>query len=282
MPGSARDPGNSTGLVTQDMDAAPSPAPPTWSVWVEGLTKDFGTRRVVDQLNLAVQPGEFFGFLGPNGAGKTTTIRMLVGLLRPSAGRVIIAGHDVALDPLGAKACVGLLPEELNLYERLTAREFLHFAGTMYGLRPEQVTVRTEELLRLTELAEQADDMIVDYSAGMKKKTALAAALIHDPRVLILDEPFNGVDAVSSRAIRDLLQRLLHKGTTIFFSSHILDLAQRLCTRVAIIHEGRLRAVGTLPELRQQAGLEESATLEDAFLQLVGARPSQEELSWIT
>ena len=264
------------------MYPAPSPPPATWSVWAEGLTKDFGTRRVVNGLNLAVGPGEFFGFLGPNGAGKTTTIRMLVGLLRPTAGRIVIAGHDLALDPLGAKASVGLLPEELNLYERLTAREFLHFAGTMYGLAPDQVTERTEELLRLTELTGKADDMIVDYSAGMKKKTALAAALIHDPRVLVLDEPFNGVDAVSSRAIRDLLQRLLHKGTTVFFSSHILDLAQRLCTRVAIIHEGCVRGVGTLPELRRQVGLDESATLEDVFLLMVGARPTQEDLSWVT
>jgi ABC-2 type transport system ATP-binding protein len=246
-----------------------------------GLTKSFGQHVAVDSLTLSVMPGEFFGFLGPNGAGKTTTIRMLVGLLRPDAGDITIAGHHLATDPLGLKASVGLLPEELNLYERLTGREFIQFAGTMYGLPADEVRSRTDELLALMELEQDASKMIVDYSGGMKKKTAMAAALIHNPRVLFLDEPFGGVDAVSSRSLRRVLERLLQGGTTVFFSSHILDLAQRLCTRIAIIHQGQLRAVGTLDELRGYTGVGPEATLEDVFLALVGAPPEREELSWI-
>ncbi len=257
-------------------DALPEP-----SIQIAGLTKSFGQHVAVDNLALSVMPGEFFGFLGPNGAGKTTTIRMLVGLLRPDAGDVTIAGHHLATDPLGLKASIGLLPEELNLYERLTGREFIQFAGTMYALPAEDVRSRTEELLSLMELEEHANKMIVDYSGGMKKKTAMAAALIHNPRVLFLDEPFGGVDAVSSRSLRRVLERLLQGGTTVFFSSHILDLAQRLCTRIAIIHEGRLRGIGTLAELRSYASLGPEATLEDVFIALVGAPVERNELSWI-
>jgi len=251
------------------------------SLLVRGLTKRFGNHLAVNDLNLTVMPGEFFGFLGPNGAGKTTTIRMLVGLLRPDAGQVAIAGHNLATDPLGLKGAIGLLPDELNLYERLTAREFIQFAGTMYGLPLDAVRSRTEELLALMELGEHANRMIVDYSAGMKKKTALAAALIHNPRVLFMDEPFEGIDAVSSRALRHVLDRLRDRGTTIFFSSHILDLAERLCTRIAIIHLGHLRAVGTLADLRAGIGLPPNARLEDVFIALVGAPPEKDELSWI-
>lgn len=272
-------------MVTFDQppEEEPQPQPEAHpSIYIHGLTKRFGDHVAVNEVSLAVMPGEFFGFLGPNGAGKTTTIRMMVGLLRPDAGQIVIAGHDLAADPLGLKASIGLLPEELNLYERLTGREFIRFAGTMYGLSAEDVRARTEELLGLMELEEDANKMIVDYSAGMKKKTAMAAALIHDPKVLFLDEPFGGVDAVSSRGIRQILDRLRTRGTTIFFSSHILDLAERLCTRTAIIDEGRMRAIGTLPELRRVTGLAEDARLEDVFLELVGAPPDREELSWIS
>ncbi len=273
-------------MVTSDTPDAPTPdvsqPAPDPSVHIYGLTKRFGEHVAVDNLSLMVMPGEFFGFLGPNGAGKTTTIRMLVGLLKPDAGDVVIAGHHLSHDPAGLKASIGLLPEELNLYERLTAREFIQFAGTMYGLAGDEVRARTEELLQLLELDDHANKMIVDHSAGMKKKTAMAAALIHNPRVLFLDEPFGGVDAVSSRGIRHILDQLIERGTTIFFSSHILDLAQRLCTRVGIIHEGMLRAVGTLDELREAAGLASDASLEDVFLALVGAAPDKDELSWIS
>jgi len=247
---------------------------------VRGLTKRFGQHVAVDDLNLTVMPGEFFGFLGPNGAGKTTTIRMLVGLLRPDAGQVIIAGHDLATDPLGLKGAIGLLPDELNLYERLTAREFIQFAGTMYGLPREAVESRTEELVGLMELGDHANKLIVDFSAGMKKKTAMAAALIHNPRVLFMDEPFEGIDAVSSKSLRHVLDRLRERGATVFFSSHILDLAERLCTRMAVLHLGRIRAVGSLPDLRAAAGLPDDARLEDVFLSLVGAPAEKGDLSW--
>ncbi|MGD8237157.1 MAG: ABC transporter ATP-binding protein [Armatimonadota bacterium] len=253
-----------------------------WSVVLSNLTKDFDSFRAVNDVNLAVPQGEFFGFLGPNGAGKTTTIKMAVGLLKPTYGTAIVAGHDVRADPLAVKASVGLLPETLNLYERLSAREFIGFAGVMYGLDADESRRRTEELMELMELTEDADKMIVDYSMGMKKKTALAAALIHDPRVLFLDEPFIGIDAISSRAIRQVLLQLKDRGTTIFFSSHVLEVVERFCTRAAIIQKGAIVAQGTIPELAAVAGLPGDSPLEDVFLRLVGADTHEEGLSWIS
>lgn len=253
-----------------------------WSVILNRLTKDFDSFRAVNDVNLWVAEGEFFGFLGPNGAGKTTTINMTVGLLKPTYGTAIVAGHDVLTDPLAVKASVGLLPETLNLYERLSAREFIEFAGVMYGLSRSESGGRTEELLELMELTDEADKMIVDHSMGMKKKTALAAALIHDPRVLFLDEPFMGIDAISSRAIRQVLLQLKDRGTTIFFSSHVLEVVERLCTRAAIIQKGIIVAHGTLPELAAAAGLPGDSALEDIFLRLVGADMHEEGLSWIS
>jgi len=248
-----------------------------------GLTRRFGDKVAVDSLDLQVAEGEFFGFLGPNGAGKSTTINMLVGLLRPTAGRALINGIDIWQNPLPAKQQLGVLPEGLKLYERLSAKEFIAFAGTMYGLGETEVRDRTAELLALMDLEEDADKLIVDYSTGMRKKTALAAALIHAPRVLFLDEPFEGIDAISGRAIRNVLQQLRQKGTTIFFSSHILEVVERLCTRVGVIAEGRLVAAGTIPELRELAHAGEATTLEDLFLEAVGAREDAFEggLSWL-
>jgi ABC-2 type transport system ATP-binding protein len=251
-----------------------------------GLTRLFGDKLAVDHIDLAVQPGEFYGFLGPNGAGKSTTIKMLVGLLRPTQGTSRICGIDLWQDPLAAKQLLGVLPEGLNLYERLTAREFIRFAGAMYNLPAAEIQRRAEELLDLMDLTQDADKLIIDYSHGMRKKTALAAAMIHAPRVLFLDEPFEGVDAISGRAIRDVLQQLLRRGTTIFFSSHILEVVERLCTRLAVIANGRLVAEGTIPELRVRAG--ESSTLEEIFLQAVAdnghetAPPRERTLSWLT
>lgn len=235
------------------------------------LTRRFGDKVAVDHLELKVAEGEFFGFLGPNGAGKSTTINMLVGLLRPTSGRALINGIDMWENPLPAKQQLGVLPEGLKLYERLSAREFIIFAGTMYGLTEAEVQERTEELLALMDLTEDAEKLIVDYSTGMRKKTALAAALIHAPRVLFLDEPFEGIDAISGRAIRNVLQQLRRQGTTIFFSSHILEVVERLCTRVGVIAHGQLVAEGTIPELRQLAQAGEATTLEDLFLEAVGA-----------
>lgn len=247
-----------------------------------GLTRRFGDKVAVDHLDLSVAEGEFFGFLGPNGAGKSTTINMLVGLLRPTSGQALIQGVDIWEQPLQAKQDIGVLPEGLNLYERLSGREFIRFAGTMYGLPGDLAEARTEELLRLMDLEEDADKLIVDYSTGMRKKTALGAAIIHSPRILFLDEPFEGIDAISGRAIRAVLQQLRMRGTTIFFSSHILEVVERLCTRVAVISEGRIVAEGSMQELREMAQAGEDATLEDLFIRAVGATLEQSGgLSWL-
>lgn len=235
------------------------------------LTKQFGSNIAVDALDLAVDEGEFYGFLGPNGAGKSTTIKMLVGLLRPTSGTARICGVDMWQDPLRAKALIGVLPEGLNLYERLSGREFVRFAGAMYGLPEADVATRTDELLDRLDLLDAADKLIVDYSQGMRKKTALAAAIIHAPRVLFLDEPFEGVDAISGSAIREILQRLRGGGTTIFFSSHILEVVERLCTRIGVIGHGQLLAQGSVSELRRLAQTGEESSLEEVFLKTVGA-----------
>ncbi|HEY3266020.1 MAG TPA: ABC transporter ATP-binding protein [Armatimonadota bacterium] len=247
-----------------------------------GLTKAYDGHRVVDDLTFTVRRGEFFGFLGPNGAGKSTTIKMLTGLLRPTSGRALVAGYDITTQPLLAKASIGVLPEELNLYERLTGQEFLEFAGRMYGLPGADARNRAAELLHLLQLDEDAGKMIVDYSQGMKKKTALAAAIIHNPPVIFLDEPFEAVDAVSGRIIKDTLHRLTEQGATVFFSSHILEVVERLCSQVAVIQHGRLVAQGNMAELRSRLHTGEDATLEAMFMELVGAAQQTEGLSWLS
>ncbi len=265
------------------------PIPPIYSnltsapaIVTQDLLRVFGQKIAVNHLNLSVQRGEFFGFLGPNGAGKSTTIKMMVGLLRPTSGTVLVGGIDVWKDPLQARALMGVLPEYLNLYERLTGKEFLVFAGHMYGLPGEVIRRRSEELLHVLTLTDDADKLIVDYSQGMRKKIALATALIHRPQVLFLDEPFEGIDPISSRTIRDIMHDLTRHGTTIFFSSHIMEVVERLCTRVGIINQGILVAEGTLQELRERAsGEAKDATLEDIFLNVVGAREESHNLSWL-
>jgi ABC-2 type transport system ATP-binding protein len=251
------------------------------SIVASGLTKQFGKLVAVDGIDLAVREGEFFGFLGPNGAGKSTTIKMLCGLLRPTAGSIEIAGHDVAREPLEVKRSIGVLPEEINLYDRLTGEELLVFAARMHGLPLPQARQRTADLLELVELTEAKDKLIVDYSMGMKKKTAFAAALIHHPRVMFLDEPFNGIDPVSVRAIRGVLRQLTERGTTIFFTTHVMEVVERLCTRVAIINRGRTVGEGSMAELRAKAQAAGDSTLEDIFLKLVEARVDDETLSWL-
>ena len=257
------------------------------AVATRDLTRVFGQKVAVDHLNLTVRRGEFFGFLGPNGAGKSTSIKMMVGLLRPTSGSVWVGGIDVWKEPLRARSLIGVLPEYLNLYERLTGKEFITFAGHMYGLAGVDIGRRTEELLHVLTLADDADKLVVDYSMGMRKKIALAAAIIHRPQVLFLDEPFEGIDPISSRAIRDILHELTRHGTTIFFSSHIMEVVERLCTRVGIINQGLLVAEGTLQELRERArgGAaeegEKDATLEDIFLNVVGASNESHNLSWL-
>jgi ABC-2 type transport system ATP-binding protein len=254
----------------------------SYAIVARDLVRVFGQKVAVDHLNLRVRRGEFFGFLGPNGAGKSTTIKMMVGQLRPTAGNVWVAGVDVWKDPIQARSVMGVLPEYLNLYERLTGREFLEFAGHMYGLPDADVRQRSEELLRVLTLTDDADKLIVDYSVGMRKKVALAAAIIHRPQVLFLDEPFEGIDPVSSRVIRDILHELTRRNTTIFFSSHIMEVVERLCTRVAIINHGALVAEGSIQELRELAsGENKNATLEDIFLNVVGAGNENHNLSWL-
>jgi ABC-2 type transport system ATP-binding protein len=252
------------------------------AIVTQDLTRAFGQKVAVNHLNLAVQRGEFFGFLGPNGAGKSTTIKMMVGLLRPTSGTIWVGGVDVWKEPLRARSLMGVLPEYLNLYERLTGREFLVFAGHMYGVPQADIQRRSEELLRVLTLTEDANKLIVDYSVGMRKKIALAAAILHRPEVLFLDEPFEGIDPISSRVIRDILHDLTLRGTTIFFSSHIMEVVERLCTGVGIINQGLLVAEGTLQELRERAsGEDKDATLEEIFLNVVGARNENHNLSWL-
>ena len=251
------------------------------AIVVEGLAKHFRDRRAVDGISFRVRRGCFFGFLGPNGAGKSTTIKMLTGLLRPTAGSASVEGCSIEKDRLALKGLIGVLPEELPLYERLSGEEYLHFAGRMYGLGRDETARRTAELLEFLSLEEQRAELIVDYSQGMRKKLALAAALIHNPRVLFLDEPLNGIDPVSGRLVTDLLRRLAQKGVTLFFTSHVLDVVERLCEEVAIIDRGHLVAQGTLAAIREQRAVGADTSLEDVFLKLVAADVERRDLSWI-
>lgn len=232
------------------------------------LVKRYGDKIAVDEVSFEVHSGEIFGFLGPNGAGKTTTIKMIVGLLQPSSGTVKVAGFDVQTQPMQAKTISGYVPDEPNLYAKLSARELLRFVGDLYGMERRQVERRSEELLRLFSLSDAADDSIDSYSHGMQQKIALAVALVHDPKVLVLDEPTVGLDPKSARLIKDLLRQMAGRGAAIFLSTHILEIAERMCDRIGIINQGRLIAVGTMDELRALGRGETS--LEDIFLGLTG------------
>ena len=259
------------------------------AISTHGLTRRFGKLAAVQEVNLQVAAGQFFGFLGPNGAGKSTTIKMLTGLLAPSSGQIEILGLDLASNPVEVKRQIGVVPEGMALFGRLTGAEYLNFAGRMYGLDRDTAAKRAAELLDFMDLASQPKKLITDYSHGMQKKLALAAAVIHGPRILFLDEPFEGVDAVASGTLKAMLQRMISRGATIFLTSHVLEIVERLCSHVAIIHEGRLVAQGSIEDLR--AGVEanntggnhqEKLTLEQIFLSIVGReRPNLEELSWL-
>src|SRR5499427_7386663 len=251
-----------------------------------GLYRSFGGLVAVDNLNLKVEKQQFYGFLGPNGAGKSTTIKMLTGLLRPSSGRIHILGMDLAVNSVSIKARIGVVPEGLALFERLSGAQLLTFVGRMYGLPREVAAARTAELLEFMDLKDSADKLVADYSHGMKKKTALAAAVIHGPAILFLDEPFEGVDAIAATTLKRLLQRFISHGGTIFLTSHVLEVVERLCTHIGIIRQGRLVASGSLEELRagvKVAGHEQAAlTLEEIFLQVVGGtKQDAEVLSWL-
>ena len=271
------------------------------AIATQGLTRCFGDFVAVQDVNLSVAPGQFFGFLGPNGAGKSTTIKMLTGLLSASSGSIQLLGQDLARNPVEVKRQIGVVPEGMALFGRLTGAEYLNFVGRMYGLDRETAGKRTAELLDFMQLAEQPKTLVTDYSHGMQKKLALAAAVIHGPRILFLDEPFEGVDAIASGTLKAMLQRMIARGATIFLTSHVLEIVERLCSHLAIIHKGRLVAQGSLEELR--AGVEAQAaaalvgaapggsgatapgqklTLEEIFLRIVGGtRHSEQELSWL-
>src|SRR5678816_621598 len=253
------------------------------------LVKQFGQFLAVDHINLQVNRGSFFGFLGPNGAGKSTTIKMLTGLLAPTSGSLRVLGLDITEKPLEVKRKIGVVPEDLNLFERLTGAEMLWFTGRMYGLHRDEIASRTKELLDLMELHNEPKKLIIEYSHGMKKKLSLACALIHRPEILFLDEPFEGVDAIASRTLKDLLSRLTARGLTVFLTSHVLEIVERLCSDIAIIAQGKLLASGSLNELRKGIRVEGDGegpvSLEEYFIHVVGGtRSSNEEdvLQWLT
>ncbi|HTB95687.1 MAG TPA: ABC transporter ATP-binding protein [Terracidiphilus sp.] len=263
----------------------------TAAIQTHGLTRCFGELTAVENVTLSVAQGQFFGFLGPNGAGKSTTIKMLTGLLEPSSGSVEILGQPFGSSALDLKRQIGVVPEGMALLGRLTASEYLRFVGRMYGLDRDTVNRRTEELLEFMQLAHESRKMVTDFSHGMQKKLALAAAVIHGPKVLFLDEPFEGVDAIAAGMLKTMLQGMIQRGATIFLTTHVLEIVERLCSHVAIIHQGRLVANGSLEELRtgvastlpgSESG--QRLTLEEIFLSIVGAAGGEpvQELSWLT
>jgi ABC-2 type transport system ATP-binding protein len=248
-----------------------------WAIETSGLTRLYEGKPAVEALALRVPLGSFYGFLGPNGAGKSTTMRMLTGLLAPTAGSARVLGVDLARDPLAVKRQVGVVPDGLQLFERLTGAEQLRITGQLYGLDRRTAAARAAELLDALELAGEPGKLVGEYSHGMKKKLALGCALIHGPRLLFLDEPFEGIDALAVAGIRRLLQDLVARGAlTVFLTSHVLEVVERLVTHVGIIHRGRLVLEGTLDEVRA------SGTLEEMFIRAVGEeRPRANGLSWL-
>jgi len=266
----------------------------TPAIETESLTRRFGELVAVKEINLRVDAGQFFGFLGPNGAGKSTTIKMLTGLLEPTSGRMRIMGVDLAQDPIEVKRQIGVLPEGLALFDRLTGAEYLNFVGRMYGLDRATAGERTAELLEFMSLADRPRTLVTDYSHGMKKKLAMAAAVIHGPKILFLDEPFEGVDPIAAGTLKAMLQRMIARGATVFLTSHVLEIVERLCSHIAIIHKGELVAQGSVEELR--AGVEsrrpgssvplseagDKLSLEQIFLDIVGGSlNAEQELSWL-
>jgi len=240
------------------------------------LTKKYDECLAVDDLTLEVGPGQLFGFLGPNGAGKTTTIKMMCGLLKPTGGSVAIGGFDIGTAPLEAKALLGLVPDKPVLYKKLTGREFVRFVGELYSVDSGLIEKRIDDLLSLLDMTESADKLIETYSHGMKQKASIMAALVHDPRLVILDEPTSGLDPRSAKIVKDVLRALCDMGKTVFMSTHILEIAERVCDRVGIINGGRLVSVGSVPELREQSR-RKGGSLEDIFLELTGG-PEEEEV----
>ena len=253
------------------------------AVQTHELVKQFGNFIAVDHLNLHVSRGSFFGFLGPNGAGKSTTIKMLTGLLAPTSGTLHVLGLDISTQAMEVKRLIGVVPEDLNLFERLTGAEMLSFTGRMYGLGKEEIVQRSKELLDLMELQDEPRKLIVEYSHGMKKKLSLACALIHRPEILFLDEPFESIDPAAVAMLKDWLRQYVARGHTVFMTSHVLETVERLCDDVAIINSGRLAWRGEVGHLASGGRVAydgyEFTTLEGLFLHLVGERGGQ--LAWL-
>jgi ABC-2 type transport system ATP-binding protein len=240
------------------------------------LSRRYGSILALDKLNLSVAPGQIFGLLGHNGAGKTTTIKLMTGLLKPTSGTVIVGGHDIQTEPLEAKRLIGYVADEPHLYEKLTPVEFMRFNGELYGVEPAELPGRIDRLLSLFDLTARANTLIEGFSHGMKQKTALAGALVHDPAVLFLDEPTVGLDPRGARMLKEVLRRLASRGMTVVLSTHILEIAERLCDRVAILYKGRLAATGTIDELKRSTG---EKTLEEIFLEMTGGDDLDELLA---
>lgn len=249
--------------------------PSASALQLTGLTKRFGQKIAVAGIDLVVPTGSFFGLVGPNGAGKTTTLLMATGLLEPDQGQVLVAGHDLWRDPTRIKGQLGVLPDGLRLFDRLSGRQLITYAGLLQGLDRPTATARAADLLAAMDLTADADTLVVDYSAGMTKKVALACALVHAPRLLVLDEPFEAVDPVSAANIRRILVGYVSSGGTVVVSSHVMDLVQRMCDHVAVIADGQVLAAGTVDEVR--AG----SSLEDRFVELVGGATTGEGLAWL-
>jgi ABC-2 type transport system ATP-binding protein len=242
---------------------------------LKGVTKRFGEKVAVDDLTLSIEPGSFLGLVGRNGAGKSTTLKMATSLVEPTSGSIHVLGHDLRTDSLSARRLMGVMPEDMALLELLTGAQYLHFVGRMYGLEDAQIDKRGQELFDTLDLKPGSRTLVADYSFGMKKKLALCAALIHGPRLLFLDEPFEGIDAITTRTIKDILLSLQQRGVTLVLTSHILEVVEKLCPLIAIIDEGKLKAFGTFDELRQGKD-----SLESLFVDLVGAAP-RGGLSWL-
>jgi ABC-2 type transport system ATP-binding protein len=246
------------------------------AVVYRGITKHFGAKIAVDPVDLDIPAGSFFGIVGPNGAGKTTLLRMTTGLLRPDSGSVQISGHDVWSDPVGAKRRFGVVPDSPRMFDRLTGRELVEFTGELRGMDPAVVGGRRESLFRLLDLTESADVLVADYSLGMTKKVAIAVALLHDPKVLFLDEPFAGIDPVARQVLEQILRRHTEAGGTVVFSDHALDVVERLCDRIMLIDHGSVRATGILSDITG------GRRLQDVFVELVGAKVTDEgDLEWL-
>lgn len=246
-----------------------------------GLVKSYGAKPAVRGVDLDVRPGTLYGFLGPNGAGKTSTIKMLTGLIRPDVGHIEVAGVDMVRNPLEAKRRIGLAPDQPALPDKLSALEFLSFVGEIYGMPRETVVRRSAELLEMFDLSGAANDLVGGYSHGMQQKCALAAALLHEPEVLFLDEPTVGLDPRSARLIKDILRRLVARGGTVFLTTHILEIAQSLCDEIGVLNAGRIVASGTVAELRAQAHAGRDNSLEDIFLALTGSGEEREVASYL-